>query len=63
MLVYIIPITIHGRGKESASGGKFWDGYLSAQCVSNSRLGTRAIVVNKMQLLPTKNLLSADGER
>ena len=55
MLVYIIPITIHGRDRESASGGKVLDGYLRAQCVSNSRLGTRSIVVNKMQLLPTKN--------
>ena len=38
-------------------------GYPSAQCMSNPRLGAGAIVVNRTQLLPTKDLLSADGER
>lgn len=52
-----------GETRKVLQEAKFLGGYASTQCMSNPRLGARAIVVNRTQLLPTKNLLSADGER
>lgn len=42
---------------------KTLNGHSSAHYMSNPRLGVTAIMVNRTQLLPTKNLLSTDGER